>query len=63
MVKVTCINFLSLYENVWEYQPKHHREGSRIFWPKKLREQIKGDELILSKGFESFVFGYDKEIG
>lgn len=43
-----------------EYQP-NITEGSRIALPKKLREQIKGDELILSKGFESCVFGYDKE--
>ncbi len=43
-----------------EYQP-NITEGSRIALPKKLREQIKGEELILSKGFESCIFAYDKE--
>jgi MraZ protein len=43
-----------------EYQP-NITEGSRIALPKKLREQINGDELILSKGFESCIFAYDKE--
>lgn len=43
-----------------EYQP-NITEGSRIALPKKLREQIRGDELILSRGFEQCVFIYDKE--
>ena len=43
-----------------EYQP-NITEGSRIALPKKLREQIMGEELILSKGFESCIFAYDKE--
>jgi len=43
-----------------EYQP-NITEGSRIVLPKKLRDQIRGEELILSKGFERCVFVYDKE--
>lgn len=43
-----------------EYNPSI-TEGSRIALPKKLREQIRGDELILSRGFEKCVFIYDKE--
>ncbi|MBW6441298.1 division/cell wall cluster transcriptional repressor MraZ [Patescibacteria group bacterium] len=43
-----------------EYQP-NITEGSRIALPKKLREQISGDEIILSKGFEKCIFVYDKE--
>jgi len=43
-----------------EYQP-NITEGSRIALPKKLREQIRGDEIILSKGFEKCIFVYDKE--
>lgn len=43
-----------------EYQP-NITEGSRIALPKKLREQITGDEIILSKGFEKCIFIYDKE--
>jgi len=43
-----------------EYQP-NITEGSRLALPKKLREQIRGDELVLSKGFEKCIFVYDKE--
>jgi MraZ protein len=43
-----------------EYQP-NITEGSRIALPKKLREQVRGDDLILSKGFEKCIFVYDKE--
>ena len=43
-----------------EYQP-NITEGSRIALPKKLRDQIRGEELILSRGFEKCVFIYDKE--
>lgn len=43
-----------------EYQP-NITEGSRIALPKKLREQIKGEDVILSKGFEKCIFVYDKE--
>lgn len=43
-----------------EYQP-NITEGSRIALPKKLRDQITGDEVILSKGFEECIFVYDKE--
>ena len=43
-----------------EYQP-NITEGSRLALPKKLREQITGDEIILSKGFEKCIFVYDKE--
>lgn len=43
-----------------EYQP-NITEGSRLALPKKLREQISGDEIILSRGFEKCIFVYDKE--
>lgn len=43
-----------------EYQP-NITEGSRIALPKKLRDQIHGDEIILSRGFEKCIFLYDKE--
>jgi MraZ protein len=42
-----------------EYQP-NITEGNRIALPKKLREQILGDEIVLSKGFEKCVFLYDR---
>ena len=43
-----------------EYKP-NITEGSRIALPKKLRDQIRGEDLILSKGFEKCIFVYDKE--
>src|SRR5258708_5854238 len=43
-----------------EYQP-NITEGSRIALPKKLRDQIHGEEVILSRGFEKCIFIYDKE--
>lgn len=43
-----------------EFQP-NITEGSRIALPKKIREQIRGDEVILSRGFEKCIFVYDKE--
>lgn len=43
-----------------EYQP-NITEGSRIALPKKLRDQIHGEEVILSRGFEKCIFLYDKE--
>lgn len=43
-----------------EYQP-NITEGSRIALPKKLRDQVTGDEIILSRGFEQCIFAYAKE--
>lgn len=43
-----------------EYQP-NITEGSRIALPKKLRDQINGDEVILSRGFEKCIFLYAKD--
>ena len=42
-----------------EYQP-NITEGSRIVLPKKLRDQIQGDEVVLARGFEKCIFIYDK---
>lgn len=36
-------------------------EGYRVAMPKKLREQISGSEVILSRGFEKCIFVYDKQ--
>lgn len=43
-----------------EYSP-NITEGSRIALPKKLRHQINGDTVILSRGFEKCIFVYDKQ--
>ncbi len=43
-----------------EYQP-NITEGSRIALPKKLRDQITGDEVILLRGFEKCIFVYDRQ--
>lgn len=42
-----------------EYQP-NITDGSRIALPKKLRDQITGDEVVLSRGFEKCIFIYAK---
>lgn len=42
-----------------QYQP-NITEGSRVALPKKLRDQITGDEIILSRGFEPCIFVYDR---
>jgi MraZ protein len=41
-----------------EYNP-NLTEGSRIALPKKHREQISGDSVVLSKGFEKCIYVYD----
>ncbi len=43
-----------------EYNP-NITEGSRIALPKKLRKYIKGDEVVLAKGFDKCIFVYDKK--
>lgn len=43
-----------------EYNP-NLTEGSRIALPKKMREQIRGDTVVLSRGFEKCIFVYDAE--
>jgi len=35
--------------------------GKRLALPKKIREQITGDEVVLAKGFEPCIFGFAKE--
>lgn len=42
-----------------EYNP-NITDGSRIALPKKLRDQIQGDNVVVSRGFEKCVFIYDK---
>jgi MraZ protein len=42
-----------------EYQPTLI-ESCRIALPVKIREQIKGKEVVLSRGFEKCLFGYEK---
>lgn len=43
-----------------EYTP-NLTEGSRLALPKKLRDQIEGDDVILSRGFEKCIFIYSKQ--
>ncbi|HLC93868.1 MAG TPA: division/cell wall cluster transcriptional repressor MraZ [Patescibacteria group bacterium] len=57
---VTNGEYISMRMFLGEYQP-NMTEGSRIALPKKLRDQIRGDDVILSRGFEKCVFIYDKE--
>ncbi|MFC1722144.1 division/cell wall cluster transcriptional repressor MraZ [Patescibacteria group bacterium] len=43
-----------------EYSP-NMTEGSRIALPKKIREQINSESVVLTKGFEKCIYIYDKE--
>lgn len=36
-------------------------DGGRVVVPKKIRENVKGDSFILTKGFDVCLAGYDKE--
>ena len=36
-------------------------EGGRVAIPKKIRENIKGDVFVLTKGFDICLAGYDRE--
>lgn len=36
-------------------------EGGRVAIPKKIRENLKGDMFILTKGFDICLAGYDKD--
>ncbi len=42
-----------------EYNP-NITEGSRLALPKRIREQIDGDSVVLTKGFEKCVYIYDR---
>ena len=42
-----------------EYNPSV-TEGSRVALPKKMREQIAGDSVVVTRGFEKCVYIYDK---
>lgn len=44
-----------------EYQINFSGRG-RVILPKKLREGISSDEIILSKGFEGCIWGFDKKL-
>ena len=37
-------------------------DQSRIALPKKIREQVTGIELVLAKGFEGCIFGFQKSV-
>ncbi len=44
-----------------EYQAKFSGKG-RVILPKKLREAISGKEIILSRGFEGCIWGFDLKV-
>ncbi|HKZ35035.1 MAG TPA: division/cell wall cluster transcriptional repressor MraZ [Patescibacteria group bacterium] len=44
-----------------EHTPNFTGKG-RIALPKKMREQMQGTEVVLTKGFEPCVFGYQKSV-
>jgi len=42
-----------------EYQ-HHLTKGNRLALPSKMRNEIKGSEVVLAKGFEACILGYEK---
>lgn len=42
-----------------EYNP-NITEGSRVALPKKMREQMTGDSVVMTRGFEKCVYVFDK---
>ncbi len=44
-----------------QYNPLFQRDVSRLSLPKKLRQGLSANEVILSQGFEQCVFGYDRK--
>lgn len=43
-----------------EYQVRFQKEKNRLALPAKIRNQIKGEEVVLSQGFDGCIFGYEK---
>lgn len=50
--------FLEMKMFLGEYNP-NITEGSRIALPKKMREQIAGSAVVLTRGFEKCIYIYD----
>lgn len=42
-----------------EYNPSV-TEGSRVALPKKMRDQIAGDSVVITRGFEKCIYIYDR---
>ena len=43
-----------------QYSPLFQKGVSRLSLPKKLRQGLSANEVILSQGFDQCIFGYDK---
>ncbi|MDD3679687.1 MAG: division/cell wall cluster transcriptional repressor MraZ [Candidatus Shapirobacteria bacterium] len=43
-----------------EYQVSFQKEKNRLALPAKVRNQIKGEEVVLAQGFDGCIFGYEK---
>lgn len=41
------------------YKPSFDAKSRRLALPKKLRQNLKGNEIVISAGFESCIFGFD----
>lgn len=41
------------------YKPSFDAKSRRIALPKKLRQNLKGNEIVISQGFETCIFGFD----
>lgn len=43
-----------------EYQVRFQKDKNRLALPAKIRNQIKGEEVVLAQGFDGCIFGYEK---
>lgn len=44
-----------------QYQPVFSAEAKRLSLPKRLRESLEGNEVVLSQGFEHCIYGFNSE--
>jgi len=43
-----------------EYQISFQKEKNRLALPARIRNQIKGEKVVLAQGFDGCIFGYEK---
>jgi MraZ protein len=46
--------FLGEYEHMLD-------DRGRVTLPRKIRQELTGDEIVLSRGFDTCIFGFDRE--
>lgn len=44
------------------YKPSFDKKSRRVALPKRIRDYLTSEEIVLSLGFEKCVFGYDSQV-